>query len=230
MTKKARRTYSDRQIATQASSVFDHLQRDILTGQLQPGLKLRLNVLINEYGTGNSPLREALNRLSANGMVVREENRGFCVAPASIEDLMELTKTRCWLDEIGIRESIANGDTEWEEGVVLAFHRLTRAARSKEENEYPASDRDRYHREFHLALTSACGSSILTDFCTVLYQRTTRYQNLAGVAEYQGRHELEEHRELQEAVLQRNADLAVKLLHSHYEMTSDILFANGKFK
>ena len=230
MTKTAPRGDSDKQIATQASSVFDRLEHDILTGHLRPGVKLRLNILIDTYSTGNSPLREALNRLTANSMVIREENRGFRVAPASIEDLMELTKTRCWLEEIGIRESIANGDTEWEEHIVLAFHRLTRAARSKEEAEYPASDRDNYHREFHLALIAACGSGILTDFCTVLYQRTARYKNLAGVAEYQGRHELEEHRELQEAVLQRNADLAVKLLHSHYKMTSDILVASGKIK
>ena len=59
-------------ISTQASSVYDRLQADILSGKLRPGLKLRLKELIEMYETGNSPLREALNRLSANGMVVRE--------------------------------------------------------------------------------------------------------------------------------------------------------------
>jgi len=230
MTKTAPRDDSDKQIATQASSVFDRLQHDILTGHLQPGVKLRLNILIDTYNTGNSPLREALNRLTANSMVIREENRGFRVAPASIEDFMELTKTRCWLEETGIRESIANGDTAWEECIVLAFHRLKREVQNEDKAGHMDSNHENYHREFHLALISASGSGVLTDFCTVLHQRAVRYMNLAGVAEYQDRQELEEHRELQEAVLQRNADLAVKLLHSHYKMTSDILIASGNIK
>lgn len=231
MAKTASGADSDRQVATQASSVFDRLEHDILTGQLKPGLKLRLNVLIKTYNIGNSPLREALNRLSANGMVVREENRGFRVAPASIKDLMELITTRCWLEEIGIRESIANGDTEWEESIVLAFHRLTRVARNKEEGpEDLTPDRENHHREFHLALISACGSGILMDFCTALYHRTSRYHNLAGIAEYHDRHELEEHRELQQAVVQRNASVAVELLHKHYKTTTDILIASGRFE
>ena len=89
-------TEAESQISTQASTVYDRLQADILTGKLQPGLKLRLKDLIEKYDTGNSPLREALNRLSANGMVVREENRGFRVSPAHTEELLEITRTRCW--------------------------------------------------------------------------------------------------------------------------------------
>jgi DNA-binding GntR family transcriptional regulator len=219
------------QISTQASSVYDRLKHDILTGQLKPGVKLRLKDLIAKYDTGNSPLREALNRLSANGMVVREENRGFRVPPASAHELKELTNTRCWLEEIGIRESIANGDTEWEERIVLAFHWLTRAARSKDaEANYTAPEWEDHHREFHLALISACGSSILMDFCAELHLRSFRYRNLADVIEYRGQHELEEHRELQQAVLDRNADLAVDLLHKHYKVTSDILLNSGRFE
>jgi len=221
---------ADGSTSTQASSVYDRLKGDILTGQLKPGVKLRLKDLIEKYDTGNSPLREALNRLSANGMVVREENRGFRVPPASASELIELTKTRCWLEEIGIRESIANGNTEWEERIVLAYHWLTRAARSeKAETNYTVAEWENHHREFHLALISACGSNILMDFCAELHQRSFRYRNLAEVVEYRGQHELEEHHELQQAVLSRNADLAVDLLHKHYNVTSDILIASGRF-
>ena len=63
---------SANRISTQASTVYDRLQDDILTGQLKPGRKLRLKELIEIYDTGNSPLREALNRLSSNGLVTRE--------------------------------------------------------------------------------------------------------------------------------------------------------------
>jgi DNA-binding GntR family transcriptional regulator len=219
-------------ISTQASSVFDRLQADILTGKLKPDLKLRLKDLIEQYDTGNSPLREALNRLSANGMVLREENRGFRVSPASTQELAELTRTRCWLEEIALRESIANGDTAWEERIVLAFHWLTRAARSDGHDAatYTSPVWAEHHRDFHLALISACNSRILMDFCSELSKRSFRYRNLAEVVEYRDSHELDEHDELQKAALSRDADLAVELLKKHYTITSEILLASGRFE
>jgi DNA-binding GntR family transcriptional regulator len=218
-------------ISTQASSVYNRLQSDILTGKLPPGLKLRLKDLIEKYDTGNSPLREALNRLSANGMVVREENRGFRVPVASNKELAELTRTRCWLEEIALRESIANGDAGWEERIVLSFHWLARAARSADEaSKRTSPEWEDHHREFHLALISACDSEILIGFCSELHQRSFRYRNLAEVVEYRDRHELEEHRELQDAVLNRDADTAVELLRKHYTVTAEILLASGHFE
>jgi DNA-binding GntR family transcriptional regulator len=218
-------------ISTQASSVYDRLQADILTGHLQPGRKLRLKDLIEEYDTGNSPLREALNRLSANGMVVREENRGFRVSPANTAELAELTRTRCWLEEIALRESIAHGDVAWEERIVLAYHWLTRAAQSEDEStKATGPEWEEHHREFHLALISACNSSILIDFCAQLNKQSFRYRNLAEVVEYRDRHELDEHGELQEAALSRDADRAIELLKKHYTVTSEILLASGHFE
>jgi len=222
---------NETRISTRASTVYDRLHDDILTGKLKPGVKLRLKDLISKYDTGNSPLREALNRLSANGMVVREENRGFRVPTASTAELAELTRTRCWLEEIALRESIANGDSAWEERIVLASHWLTRAARSKEAAVDKSSpDWETHHRGYHQALISACNSKILMDFCAELSQRTFRYRNLAEVVEYRDRHELEEHQQLQEAALSRDADLAVELLHKHYTITSEILLASGRFE
>ena len=95
---------------TLASSVYDRLRGDILSGSLPPGEKLRTEALRARYEVGNSPIREALNRLSADGLVTREDQKGFRVAAASRADLEELVKTRCWLEQIALRESIANGD------------------------------------------------------------------------------------------------------------------------
>jgi len=213
---------------TLASAVYDRLLEDILNGTLEPGLKLRLQVLKKHYDVGNSPLREALNRLSEKGMVEREENKGFRVASASEEELKELILTRCWLEEIALRESIANGDDKWEEEVVLAFHRLTRTSSPRSgDGNYNTRDWERLHREYHAAMMSACGSSILLGYCAQLHEKTLRYRNLAAVMEYRERHELEEHRAIQEAVLKRDADLAVKLMKAHFMVTEEIILASG---
>ena len=213
---------------TLASAVYDRLLEGIVDGTLEPGLKLRLQVLKKHYDVGNSPLREALNRLSEKGMVEREENKGFRVASASEEELKELIRTRCWLEEIALRESIANGDEKWEEGVVLAFHRLTRTSGSGNgDGHYNTREWERLHREYHAAMMSACGSSILLGYCAQLHEKTLRYRNLAAVMEYRERHELEEHRAIQEAVLKRDPDLAVKLMKAHFMVTAEIILASG---
>lgn len=224
------RSNGNNRSSTQASSVHDRLQDDILTGQLQPGSKLRLKDLIDKYETGNSPLREALNRLSANGMVVREENRGFRVPDASRDELMELTRTRCWLEEVALRESIKHGDGDWEERIVLAYHWLARADRKDgEKPETLSPEWEAHHHEFHLALISACQSTILMQYCAELAQRTFRYRSLAEVVEYRDRHELTEHRKLQDAAINRDADQAVDLLKKHYEVTAKILIDSSRF-
>src|SRR5690606_5385935 len=105
------------------------LRRDIMHGALPPSTKLRIETLAERYEVGPTPVREALNRLSTEGLVTQQDQRGFRVSPVSKAELLELTRTRAWLSEITLRESIAHGDQAWEENVVLAFHRLSRSPR-----------------------------------------------------------------------------------------------------
>jgi len=213
---------------TLASMVYQKLLEDILKGNLEPGRKLRLQALKEQYAVGNSPLREALNRLSANGMVVREENKGFRVSPASAAELMELVRTRCWLEEIALRESIKNGDEAWEERIVLAYHRLSRAPRPENEESFNANPEwEAFHRQYHLALISACDSSLLLGYCAQLQEQALRYRNLTAVVAYRERHEEDEHEAIRDATLDRDADSAVKLLIAHFKVTADVVMSSG---
>lgn len=213
---------------TLASRVYQRLLDDIINGRLEPGSKLRLQALKEQYAVGNSPLREALNRLSANGMVLREENKGFRVSPATSDELLELIRTRCWVEEVALRESIRHGDQAWEERIVLAYHRLSRTERSAGNDSIRVdSEWEDLHRRYHLSLLSACNSSILLGYCAQLHEQTLRYRNLGPMAAYRERHELEEHLAIRDTVLDRDADKAVELLTAHYEVTGDIVISSG---
>ncbi len=213
---------------TLASMVYHKLLEDILKGHLEPGRKLRLQSLKDQYDVGNSPLREALNRLSANGMVVREENKGFRVSPASAAELAELVRTRCWLEEVALRESIRNGDDSWEEQIVISYHRLSRAQRPTDEESFNTNPEwEEFHRQYHHALISACNSSLLIGYCAQLQEQALRYRNLTPVVAYRERHENDEHEAIRDAVLNRDADQAVKLLVAHFKVTADIVLSSG---
>jgi len=208
---------------TMASSVYGRLRRDILEGTLKPGERLPIDALRARYGTGASPVREALNRLAAEGVVALEDQKGFRVPPISRADLLELTRTRCWVNEIAVRESIARGDAAWEERLVVAYHRLSRSPRTSPEGaNRVAPEWERLHREFHTAVIAACGSQWFIEAFQTLFDRATRYRHLS-ITPAPERDDMAEHRAIMEAALARNAAEAIRLLNAHISLTAEIV-------
>ncbi len=213
---------------TLASSVYERLRQDILRGQLQPGSKLRIEFVSERYEAGHSPVREALNRLSSDGLVDRRDQRGFYVAAASVGDLLELTRTRCWIDEIGLRQSIEAFSPAWEEGVVLALHRLGRVPRSISPEVYQENPEwERLHRAFHRSLIAGCDSRWLLGFCDQLADQAYRYRQLSAQQAFPKRKEGDEHQAIVDAAFRRDADQAVALLSEHYRKTAAIIVETG---
>jgi DNA-binding GntR family transcriptional regulator len=209
---------------TLASTVYDRLRTDILAGELKPGHRLRIEFLGRRYRTGHIPLREALNRLSSDGLVERRDQRGFLVAPVSAADLRELTKTRCLIEGAALRESIAARSAAWEEGIVLAFHRLSRTPRSASRTQYKANPAwEQLHRDFHRSLIAACGSRWLLNFCMQLADQSYRYRQLAFKQVFPLRNDTNGHRAIMQAAIDGNADKAVRLLQAHVRFTADTI-------
>ncbi len=210
--------------ATRATNLHDQLRSDLLGGELEPGSKLAIEALAERYATSATPLREALNRLVSDGLVERREQRGFVVAAISAQDLAEITKTRCWLEEVALRESIAAHSTAWEEALVLAHHRLAKTPRSLSDREFQDNpDWEPLHRAFHRALISGCGSRWLLNFCDQLADQHHRYRRLSAPRAFAKRGVSTEHQQLVDAALAGRADEAVALLKTHFERTASII-------
>ncbi len=209
---------------TRASAVYERLREDITRGVLAPGEKLRVEAMVQRYGVGATPLREALSRLSAQGLVQRNEQRGFSVAPLPWSELPVLTRNRVQLEGIALRESIAARDAAWEDALVLLVHRLGRTPRSLSATQYqPNPEWEALHREFHRALLARCPSRWLRGFCDTLADEAYRYRQVAAGAAFTQRNEHAEHLALFQAAIDGNADEAVRLLEAHYTRTGRIV-------
>ncbi len=212
---------------TRASSLYDRLRGDLLTGRLVPGQRLTTRFLMERYEAGQTPLREALNRLSSDGLVISQDQRGFTVAPTSAEELTELTETRCLLEDIALRRSMAAATPDWEETLVVLGHRLLRTKRSADPEHYAESlEWERVHRAFHRTLLSRCGSRHLQAFCEQLADQLYRYRQLSVQKVYPTRDISAEHRAILDAVLADDADRASAVLLAHYRTTADIVLAD----
>ena len=206
---------------------FRRIRDDIVAGALPPGKKLKLDSLKARYGASVSTLREILNRLASEQLVVAEGQRGFEVAPASAENLREVADLRLLLESHAIRLSLQMGDLDWEGRVVAAHHKL-----SVIEGQLLAGEIDRtaqwvrYDFAFHNALISACGSRTLLDLHASVFDRFIRYHMLA--ASFRGAAVMDDHRALFDLAMRRDADRIVAKLTGHIRSGVDYVLGTGR--
>ena len=207
-----------------ADVVYDRLRADILGGALQPGMKLKLEGLRGRYDVSINTLRETLSRLSADGLVEAEGQRGFTVTPASLADLIDITETRRLLECHAARLSVERADLEWESRLVAAYHKLSKA----EELVVAQADKhadllETYNREFHIALISGCNSRWLLHFHRMMYDQSLRYRMLAfRVKDFPRDQSRREHKQILDAALARDVDTLVAVLGTHITKGSEM--------
>lgn len=211
---------------TLAERVHRELREDIISGAIDAGQPLRLEYLKERYGISFSPLREALNRLQTERLVVSTPSRGFRVAPFSEEEMWDVIETRILVECEALRRSLVRGDEAWEAGLVQAFDDLMQASGRPDQQETPASSLEQRHQAFHDSLIAACGSPWLLTLAAQLYAQTERYrrptlrdpQYLAPSRDVRA-----EHRRLLDAAVARDAVLAAGLLARHYRETGRLV-------
>jgi DNA-binding GntR family transcriptional regulator len=212
---------------TAGEKAYQRIRSDILFGRLEPQQRLKLDGLKDDYGVGLSTLRELLNRLTSEGLIVAEGARGFEVAPVSPKNFKEIANLRQLLECHAMEQSFALGDMEWESRVVSTHHKL-----SAMENRVLQGDRSatllwkRYDWEFHHALLSACGSKVLLDTHSAVYDKYQRYLIIAVV--FRGDIAAREHRQLLECALKRDTKAAQAVLTKHIQDCVTYTLSKGK--
>jgi len=212
--------------ASAGESAYKRIRTDIVTGRLAPGRRLRLDALRRDYGASISTLRETLNRLVSEKLVLAEGQRGFEVGPISAANLREIAALRQLLECHALRQSFAQGDLEWEARVIAAHHKLAQMEARMASGDRTDTDLwKRYDWQFHQALVSACGSQVLMHAHAAIFERYLRYQMIA--LSYRGAIAAAEHLAMKEAALRRDADEGCALLERHIAGGVDHALATG---
>jgi GntR family transcriptional regulator, carbon starvation induced regulator len=202
---------------TLTEAIYARIRSDILLGVLKPGDKLKLDGLKDRYDASVNTLRESLSRLVSEGLVANQGQRGFAVVPASLDDLRDVTETRRLLECHAAKLSIERADLDWESRVVAAYHKLSKIeAVVDDDPKRHGPLLERYNREFHGALISACGSRWLLTFHAVTYDQSLRYRMLAfQVRDFPRAQSRREHRDILDAALARDAKRLLPVLGEH---------------
>lgn len=207
---------------------YEDLRADLLACRIRPGSRLKIQELCDRFDVSLGAVREALSRLTSDGLVVSEPQRGFRAAPISLEDLKDLTRVRIDIEALCLRRALAIGTVTWEAQLVAAFHRLSRTPERVADD--PARSDDEWaeaHAGFHQALVGGADSPWLLRLQAQLYAQSERYRRLSIPLDTDTRNVGEEHQEILDAALRRDAERAVALLTTHLGRTTDILLAAG---
>ncbi len=207
------------------SSAYESLRRDLLACELRPGERLNINELCQKTGFNLSAVREAISKLTAEGLIVADQRRGFSVAPISVSELRDLTRVRSEIENLCLRRAMVLGDVAWEAGVMAAYHVMSNTKRMVGGG--GATGVDAWwtaHASYHRALVAACDSPWLMRLRDQLFAQSERYRILGSQLRVSNTRDVErEHQEITEAVLARDVDRATGLMAAHFEMTTHIL-------
>ncbi|MCK0126560.1 GntR family transcriptional regulator [Gelidibacter sp. F2691] len=223
-----------------AGEIYTELRRLILSGDLKAGQSLKVATLHKQFGFSATPLREALNRLCAEHLVVNAFNQGFSVAPISLQELEDLGQIRLLLEADMLLASLRDAGEDWESRIVAAHYQLSKWSTPEISWDPETFDQwDTRHRNFHSALTSGCLSIWMNRMMEQVETQLARYHsNILSRARSLAKDQpelvqrinqlladvmgLEVHTPLMEATLARNEDAAARLMRDHIRMTSEV--------
>ncbi|MEO1406607.1 MAG: GntR family transcriptional regulator [Pseudomonadota bacterium] len=209
---------------TQTDIAYQNLRSDILSGALTVGSSLQFAQLRESYGHSMGVLREALTRLAAEGLAVKKSQHGFRVIELSLKDLNDLTDSRILIETEVFRDSIKNGDLDWETGVVSAHHKLERTEKHLDGD--PNSVTEAWalaHQAFHVSLISATTNERLKAYAESLRASAELYRRWSMPFEVEPRDVDAEHKALRDLAVARDPLAAGDALVQHLSFTRDLI-------
>jgi DNA-binding GntR family transcriptional regulator len=198
---------------TLASMVGDRIRADVVEGVLPPGSQLNEVELATTFGVSRGPVREALQRLIQEGLLLREPHRGVFVPVMTPEDVDDIYLVREAMETTAVRRLAGLSRTA---SASKALDRIVRAMETAERaddwNTVASRDLD-----FHSALVAAADSPRLERMFTTVISETRLCLGVLSAA-YDTRDDLvEEHRRISDLIRQNDVDGAVAALKKHFD-------------
>jgi DNA-binding GntR family transcriptional regulator len=186
---------------------YELLKNDILTCRIMPGEQIAQAQLVERFGIGLSPVREALQRLAQEGYVQSIPRFGYLISPVTIADVQELFELRQILECAAVRLAVERGTEE-----------DIRKLNNKADFTYVYHNHESYsdflqrNNEFHRNIATLSGNQRLVDVISKVLGELLRLFHLGLDLRDSAEEMREEHVELVTALLERDANLAEEIV------------------
>lgn len=213
-------------------SVYRAIRDDLVLSRISPGARLKTSALAQRYGVSLAAVREALMRLSSEGLVEAEPQRGFRATALSAERLQDLTEVRIEIEGMCICQSVARFNMLTDVRLDQAMEKLIQTAEFDDQDHHVITDEwSKAHIEFHEILVSGCRNKVLMQMRRQLFDQAEPYRYLSASLHHRRQDMENDHVPLVQAIHARNAELARELITEHIREATRVLlsskFANG---
>ena len=194
-----------------ADQVFEHIERDILSGKYERGEIITESKLSAELGVSRTPIREALRRLEQEHLI-EESGKGSVVIGISEKDLEDIFLIRKQLECLAASMAAKNHTDE----------QLAELKETLELQEFYVTKADTEHvkymdNKFHRILYKLTGSTVFYDTLVPLHRKIQKYRRASLQSKSRATESVLEHRRVYEAIASRDGDLAAKTVLEHIE-------------
>ena len=193
---------------TIASRISRILADRIVTGQLDPGTKLRQDHIAEEFGTSHVPVREAFRRLEAQGLAVSEPRRGVRVASFDLKEVREVAQMRAALEVLALRHAAPH--------LTTAILDQAEEATVAGDNSHDVRSWEEANRRFHTLILTPCGMPRLLAAISDLHAASARFLFASWRSEWEVRTD-HDHRAILTFLRQGNIENAAPVLERHVQ-------------
>jgi DNA-binding GntR family transcriptional regulator len=207
-----------------SQQIGDYLRSAIVQGSLKPNQRLVEEAIAGQLGVSRTPVREALRRLEAEGLVIYTPQRGAIVRQVSTAELAEVYDLRILLECYAARtaaERIQPSDLGQLEQLCDAFETALQDRRPRGEQ---VRELMTLNDEFHSAIIRICGNQRLARFMNMTLGSTMIYGIYYYFDEGKSRIAAREHRQIVAALRAGNAARAETLMQEHLARARDLIF------
>ena len=197
---------------TTAKAVAERLREEIQHGTLAAGTRLRQNDVAQRFGVSTTPVREAFAQLQAEGLVRIDPHRGAVVFHPSVDDVLEFYEIREALESLAVTHAIPNlrADVARElEGLIGRMRRTEDARKWLKLND-----------QFHLKLYEAADRPRLSNLIDTLRDASAPYIHMFVASRPASQRANEEHKEILDACVRRDAAGARRAIRDHLRSAS----------
>jgi DNA-binding GntR family transcriptional regulator len=207
--------------------ICDWLREQILLGQLMPGTEVRQELLARQFGTSRIPIREALSRLQAEGLITLRPRRGFAVTLLTYEEIIEVFELRMAVEEHAVRIATkvrTDADVREVEALIERMETLDPST-PQYLQEWMGTN-----RAFHARLIECAHRKRVNEIALNLRDAIEPYIRIEANFNRQVTYANIEHREIFDAFKRKDAGIAARLSRKHCESTLKRLLTHIDFR
>ena len=199
-------------VRTLSDQTYEIVRRQILSGELAPGMPVRQDSIASDLGISKIPLREALGRLEQDGLLSSYPNRGYVVSAMSAEEMGEIFSLRLKLEPAAAAEACRQADADDHRRSLQELEAL------EAEQERGGANDSTFNRSFHMSLIKP-GGPITYQLIGRLHVLSERYVRMHLEPLGREARARKEHRDVLAAWVKGEAARVENLLATHIEST-----------